>query len=64
MANLDNRPSVDLVKDSNSDELDSHTNATLAAGYTWELNNVQRLRVSVSVWNLFDSDGRLSSPRQ
>lgn len=53
------------ANDDNSVELDSHTIATLSAGYTWELNNDQRIRVGVSVWNLFDTDGITEgSPRQ
>ncbi|MDO6713002.1 TonB-dependent receptor plug domain-containing protein [Aliiglaciecola sp. 2_MG-2023] len=53
------------ANDDNSVELDSHTIATFNAGYTWELNNDQRIRVGVNVWNLFDNEGITEgSPRQ
>ncbi|WP_053979550.1 TonB-dependent siderophore receptor [Marinagarivorans algicola] len=54
-----------FANDSNTVELGSHTIATLSAGYTWAFNNDQRIRVGVSVWNLFDSEGITEgSPRQ
>lgn len=54
-----------FANDDNSVELDSHTIATFNAGYSWELNNDQRIRVGVSVWNLFDNEGITEgSPRQ
>ena len=37
----------------------------LSAGYSFELDNDQQIRVGVSVWNLFDTDGITEgSPRQ
>lgn len=54
-----------FANDGNTVELDSHTVATVSSGYTWELNNDQRIRVGVSVWNLFDNEGITEgSPRQ
>ena len=53
------------ANDDNSVELDGHTIATLSAGYSFELDNDQQIRVGVSVWNLFDTDGITEgSPRQ
>lgn len=53
------------ANDSNTVELDSHNITTLDAGYTWEFNNDQALRLGIGVWNLFDSDGVTEgSPRQ
>jgi iron complex outermembrane receptor protein len=54
-----------FANDGNTVELDSHTITTFTSGYTWELNNDQRIRVGVSVWNLFDNEGiSEGSPRQ
>jgi outer membrane cobalamin receptor len=54
-----------FANDANTVELDSHSVATLSGGYTWELNNDQRIRLGISVWNLFDSEGITEgSPRQ
>ncbi|WP_166421992.1 TonB-dependent receptor plug domain-containing protein [Paraglaciecola sp. 20A4] len=53
------------ANDDNSVELDSHTIATFNAGYSWELNSDQEIRLGISVWNLFDSEGITEgSPRQ
>jgi len=54
-----------FANDTNTVELDSHNITTLDAGYTWEFDNDQTIRVGVGVWNLFDSDGVTEgSPRQ
>ncbi|MDU0354320.1 TonB-dependent receptor [Paraglaciecola aquimarina] len=46
-----------FANDSNSATLDSHTVAVLNAGYSWAFQNDQTIRLGVSVWNLFDSEG-------
>ncbi|WP_158971006.1 TonB-dependent receptor domain-containing protein [Paraglaciecola sp. L3A3] len=46
-----------FANDSNSATLDSHTVAVLSSGYTWAFQNDQSLRLGLSVWNLFDSEG-------
>ena len=54
-----------FANDGNSVELDGHTITTLSTGYTWEFKNDQRIRVGLSVWNLFDNEGITEgSPRQ
>lgn len=54
-----------FANDANTVELDSHSIANLSAGYTWVLNNDQRIRLGLSVWNLFDNEGITEgSPRQ
>ena len=54
-----------FANDGNSVELDGHTITTLTAGYTWSFQNDQRIRVGVSVWNMFDNEGITEgSPRQ
>ena len=54
-----------FANDSNTVELDSHSITTLDAGYTWNFANDQAIRLGLSVWNLFDSDGITEgSPRQ
>ncbi len=54
-----------FANDSNTVTLDSHNIATLNAGYTWEFDNNENIRLGIGVWNLFDSDGITEgSPRQ
>ncbi|KXI28798.1 TonB-dependent receptor plug domain-containing protein [Paraglaciecola hydrolytica] len=53
------------ANDANTVELDSHSIATLSAGYTWELANNQTIRVGLGVWNVFNNEGITEgSPRQ
>lgn len=54
-----------FANDSNTVELDSHTIATLDAGYTWAFSGDQTLRLGLGVFNLFDDEGITEgSPRQ
>lgn len=54
-----------FANDSNSVELDDFHLVRLDAGYTMEFSNDQRLRISLAVFNLLDSDGITEgSPRQ
>ena len=46
-----------FTDDSNNVELDAITIARLGAGYTFKLQDVNSLRLGVSVFNLFDSVG-------
>jgi hypothetical protein len=53
------------ANDANTVELDGHSVANLSSGYTWEMANNQMIRLGLSVWNLFDSEGITEgSPRQ
>jgi len=45
------------TNDANSVELDDFHVFRLDTGYTWEFGQGERLRASIAVWNLFDSDG-------
>ena len=45
------------TNDANSVELDDFHVFRLDTGYTWELGQGERIRTSIAVWNLFDSDG-------
>ena len=54
-----------FANDGNSVELDGHTITTLTTGYTWEFKNDQRIRVGMSIWNVFNNEGITEgSPRQ
>jgi iron complex outermembrane receptor protein len=45
------------TNDANTVELDDFHVFRLDTGYTWELGQGERIRTSIAVWNLFDSDG-------
>ncbi len=53
------------ANDSNSVELDDYNLVRLEAGYTFEFDDAQTMRVSVHAFNLFDEEGITEgSPRQ
>ena len=62
---LHNYHGDNFANDSNSVELDSYNLVRLEAGYTFQLDGKQSIRVSASVFNLTDEEGITEgSPRQ